>query len=108
MYEKGDISFIDACLNQTAAPQDVESYVEYWHTHEVNCTLREYLGMSAEEYASWVKRGDDAIPEILQRRGSCESAERTPPAYVICPTCGALIRYGRRCQYCAVRARNVR
>ena len=61
-------NFIDSCLNNSAAPRDVENYVEYWHTHDVNCSLREYLGMSVEEYALWTKRGDGVLTDIIRRR----------------------------------------
>ncbi|MBQ6206944.1 MAG: hypothetical protein IJK52_07665 [Oscillospiraceae bacterium] len=61
-------NFIDSCLNRSAAPDDAESYVEYWHTHDLNCSLREYMGMSVSEYELWLKRGDSAITDILRRR----------------------------------------
>ena len=61
-------NFIDSCLNNSAAPLDVENYVEYWHTHDINCSLREYLGMSAEEYTLWLKRGDGVLADIIRRR----------------------------------------
>lgn len=33
----------------------VEEFVEYWHTHETNSSLQEFLGMSKQEYEDWVK-----------------------------------------------------
>ena len=46
--------------------QDLEERVEYWHTHETGNTLREFLGISKEEYQLWLTKGDDAlIAEIL-------------------------------------------
>ena len=42
--------------------------VEYWHTHEMDCSLQEYLGMTDKEYALWVKRGDSVLTDILERK----------------------------------------
>ena len=54
-------NFIDSCLNRSAAPDDAESYVEYWHTHDLNCSLREYMGMSASDSANAIK-----IPRFMK------------------------------------------
>ena len=40
MYEK---SFVQKCLNGEADLLELDEYIEYWHTHDINVTLREYL-----------------------------------------------------------------
>ena len=63
-----EYSFIDGCLYGTTELEDLDDYVEYWHTHETNNTLREFLGMSPYEYAEWLKLGDAVIRDILRCR----------------------------------------
>lgn len=37
----------------------MDEKVEYWHTHETGDTLREFLGMSQDEYDAWVVSGKE-------------------------------------------------
>lgn len=48
--------------------EDLDIYVEYWHTHETGNTLREFLGMTQYEYGEWLKRGDIILRDILRCR----------------------------------------
>lgn len=34
---------------------DLDEKVEYWHTHETGMELREFLGLTPDEYIKWVK-----------------------------------------------------
>ena len=61
-------SFIDGCLYGTTDIEDLDAYVEYWHTHETENTLREFLGMSPYEYSEWLMLGDIIIRDILRCR----------------------------------------
>ena len=62
--------FIDACLNGEAVLDDVEDYIEYWHTHKTDVELHEFLGMTSHEYANWLKDGEDTIlHDIIETRG---------------------------------------
>lgn len=61
-------SFIDECIYGITDVEDLDAYVEYWHTHETNKTLREFLGMSPCEYEEWLKYGDKVIRDILRCR----------------------------------------
>ena len=49
MYEK---SFVQKCLNGEADLLELDEYIEYWHTHDINVTLREYLGLTPSEYTA--------------------------------------------------------
>ena len=33
----------------------IEDFIEYWHTHETGNSLREFLGMTKEEYTNLLK-----------------------------------------------------
>jgi hypothetical protein len=61
-----DDNFINACLYGDADLEDLDTYVEYWHTHETGSSLREFLGMTEYEYETWVSREDFIIRDILR------------------------------------------
>ena len=67
----GYISFVDACLAGEVSENDpeelVDAYTEYWHTHETGKELHEFLGMTADEYARWLKDGN-CLREIVEER----------------------------------------
>lgn len=50
-------TFIELCLAKKAKPEDIDDYVELWHTGKAGNgrELREYLGMNKEEYAEFMK-----------------------------------------------------
>lgn len=55
-------SFVDACLNGHAFLEDVDDWVEHWHTSDdVPAELQTFLGLDDTEYALWVEQ-----PESLQ------------------------------------------
>ena len=66
MFEK---CFIDACLTGDAILDDVEDFIEYWHTHKTGVELYDFLGMTAYEYAKWLKTGEDIVlRDIIESR----------------------------------------
>ena len=54
-------SFKEAFLDGEVSQYDVDKYIEYWHTHDTNSELREYLGLDEEEFVAWVKYGTFAL-----------------------------------------------
>lgn len=65
MYKK---SFIEDCLNGDATLFNLNSYIEYWHTNDIDCTLQEFLGMTDYEYEQWGKSSDAIIRDIIRCR----------------------------------------
>lgn len=61
-------NFMVDCLNRNAKIDDLEQYVEYWHTHETGNSLKEFLGMSDSEYERWGKTSDAVIEQFLTER----------------------------------------
>lgn len=61
-------NFMIDCLNRNAKIDDLEQYVEYWHTHETGNSLKVFLGMSDSEYERWGKTSDAAIEQFLSER----------------------------------------
>ncbi len=50
------MNFIEMCIAGTARPDQVDDYVDHWHDGPEPCQgveLREFLGMSKQEYADW-------------------------------------------------------
>lgn len=47
--------FIDDCINADALLEEIDDYIEKWHTTDSNESVYEYLGMSEEEYFLWVE-----------------------------------------------------
>ncbi len=65
MFEQ---NFIDGCLYGTTEIEELDDYVEYWHTHETDNTLRDFLGMTQYEYGEWLKHGNVILRDILRCR----------------------------------------
>ncbi len=65
MYE---INFINECLYGNAEIDEIDDYIDYWHTHDIDMTLREFLGMTKMEYEEWLKNDDSIIRDILRCR----------------------------------------
>lgn len=90
-----ELPFIDACLAGKAVPEDIDKYVERWHSNPTPGTFQAFLGMHDVEYERYLTEGDSAIPTILANR-----VKKTEPqnveAYVLqrpyavhftCPAC---------------------
>lgn len=56
LYFKGELPF-DAIFD----------YTEEWNYSDETCTLREYLGLTAEEEDVWISESDDALEELLEQ-----------------------------------------
>ena len=62
------MNFIDRCLYGLTDCEEIDDYVDYWHSHDTQNTLSEFLGMRPEEYEEWAKYGDAVLREILRCR----------------------------------------
>ena len=65
MYKK---TFIEDGLNGDASPSNLDDYIEYWHTHDTESTLQEFLGMTDYEFELWGKSSDTIVGDIFERR----------------------------------------
>ena len=65
MYEN---SFVQKCLNGEADLFELDKYIEYWHTHDIDISLREFLGLTHREYEEWGKGSDSIFRDILRCR----------------------------------------
>ena len=53
-YRSGEIPF-----------EEIDRYIEEWGNSDETCTLREYLGLNAEEEDVWISDSDEALLELL-------------------------------------------
>lgn len=48
---------------------DLDAYIEKWGLEEDDPrTLREFLGLNAEEEDAWISIGDEALKELLDKQ----------------------------------------
>ena len=56
-YLAGEISF-----------EEIDDYVDTWNNSEEPCTLREFLGLNAEEEDVWIEDSDEALQDLLDKQ----------------------------------------
>jgi len=62
-------TFIEKCVNQMAHPEEIDDYIDSWHDGHVETGLHEFLGLTENEYASWIEH-KKTIAEIIESRMS--------------------------------------
>jgi SNF2 family DNA or RNA helicase len=60
-------TFLDRYLAGKARREEIDDYVDAWHENPEQMELHEFLGMSQQEYAWWL-RNPDALDEIALAR----------------------------------------
>lgn len=61
-------NFINDCLQAEAMLDDIDDYIEYWHTNDLDCDLEEFLGLTEYESQQWLHEGNDIFRGILYCR----------------------------------------
>lgn len=61
-------NFVLDCLSEGVFIEEIDDYVEYWHTHKMDESLREFLGFKEDEYRDWLIYGDNIIRDVLYCR----------------------------------------
>ena len=59
--------FIAMCVAGDATPEDIDEFVGKWHESDSEVPIYEYLGMTRDEYRSWVK-DPNALSRIVRTR----------------------------------------
>jgi hypothetical protein len=59
--------FFQRYLRGELEPDAIDDFVDAWHENPGNRTVFEFLGMTSEEYALWL-RDPDALPQIARAR----------------------------------------
>jgi hypothetical protein len=61
-------TFAGACQTGQADPTQIDAWVERWHSEPMDLELHEFLGLTLEEYARWVKEPYSIHEIILAKR----------------------------------------
>lgn len=48
--------------------EEIETYISKWNWSDEPVTLREYLGLNAEEEDVWIDVSDEALKEMLDQQ----------------------------------------
>lgn len=87
MNKYAEKSFVEALRAGEVHVGELDDYVEYWHTHITNNTLREFLGLTQQEYDMWItsfitsKSYEESLMEVL-------GAVKVPAEIPVCKICG--------------------
>jgi hypothetical protein len=65
--------FLNLSREGKVAPDDIDDFVDRWHEAQEGQELHDYLGMTMQEYAQWVRR-PDALAEIIRARRDAKLA----------------------------------
>ena len=79
MSEDRTENFIELCLKGNALVEEVDDFVERWHSSSIDASLRDFLGMSESEYSLWINDPDVLPYVIISRRGSRNDRLNSPP-----------------------------
>lgn len=65
-------NFIDMCRTGDAQPEDIDDFIDAWHDNPASIPLYTFLGMTKEEYSSWVEDAASLLA-ILEARNQQSS-----------------------------------
>lgn len=59
--------------------EEIDDYSQEWGLHDDSMTLREYLGLNAEEEDVWISVSDEALKELLDKQRSWSAYNKERP-----------------------------
>lgn len=68
MAENTGKKFKEKYLAGELAFEEIDDYSQEWGFSDTTDTLREYLGLNAEEEDAWVSVGDEALKDLLDQQ----------------------------------------
>lgn len=70
------MKFRDRYMRREAQFEEIFDLTDKWNFSDETCTLREYLGLTAEEEDVWISESDEALEELMKKeRDSLETAK---------------------------------
>lgn len=70
------MKFRDRYMRREAQFEEIFDLTDKWNLSDETCTLREYLGLTAEEEDVWISESDEALEELMKKeRDSLETAK---------------------------------
>lgn len=61
------MKFRDRYMNYETDFEEIFSLTDEWNFSDETCTLREYLGLTAEEEDIWISESDEALELLLEK-----------------------------------------
>jgi len=68
--------FLDLYLEGKVKSEDIDDFIDRWHEAPGGRELHDYLGMTKQEYALWLRR-PDALPDIVKDRRESKPVRAT-------------------------------
>lgn len=70
------MKFRDRYMRHEAQFEEIFDLTDKWNFSDETCTLREYLGLTAEEEDVWISESNEALEELMKKeRDSLETAK---------------------------------
>lgn len=61
------MKFRERYMNYETDFEEIFSLTDEWNFSEETCTLREYLGLTAQEEDVWISESDEALEALLEQ-----------------------------------------
>lgn len=59
------MKFRERFMKQETDFEEIFELTDQWNFSDETCTLREYLGLTAEEEDVWISESDEALEELM-------------------------------------------
>ena len=61
------MTFRERFMNHEAELDEIFDLTDKWNFSDETCTLREFLGLNAEEEDIWISESDDALEQFMEQ-----------------------------------------
>lgn len=61
------MTFRERFMNYEAEFDEIFDLTDKWNFSDETCTLREFLGLNAEEEDIWISESDDALEQFMEQ-----------------------------------------
>lgn len=61
------MKFRERYMRHEAEFEEIFVLTDEWNFSDETCTLREYLGLTAQEEDVWISESDEALEELLEK-----------------------------------------
>jgi hypothetical protein len=67
------MKFRERFMNHEAEFDELFTLTDEWSFSDETCTLREYLGLTAEEEDVWISESDEALETLLEQERQAQA-----------------------------------
>ena len=69
------MKFRERYMNFETDFEEIFELTDEWNFSDETCTLREYLGLTAEDEDVWISESDEALEELLEKERTERKAQ---------------------------------